>query len=241
MTTELPIIETVGLVKRFGFRPVLRGLTLNVRRGESLALMGANGAGKSTLLRLMVGLGRPDEGVLRVGGWDIPREAAQIRSHLGFVAHKPLLYDGLTARENLHFFGRLYGLSKDSLEERIEGLLTQVGLKKRAFDLVRGFSRGMLQRLSIARALIHQPDILILDEPFTGLDLAGVDILMGVIDAARAEGKTVILTTHDPAHALRLCDRVAVIAKGVVGLDEVMTNFASPEALAEAYGYKNAV
>lgn len=235
MTDERPLIEIAGLIKRFGFRPVLRGLHLTIQRGESLALMGANGAGKSTLLRLMVGLGRPDEGTLTVGGWDIPREAAHIRAHLGFVAHKPLLYDGLTARENLLFFGRLYGLHGADLDSRADDLLAQVGLKKRGFDLVRGFSRGMLQRLSIARALMHQPDMLLLDEPFTGLDLAGVEVLMSVIDSARADGKTVILTTHDPAHALRLCDRLAVISKGVVALTCPTADFSSPDALAAAY------
>ena len=236
MTVDLPFIHAAGLIKRFGFRTVLRGLDLSVPRGQSLALMGANGAGKSTLLRLMVGLGRPDGGTLTVGGWDIPREAAQIRAHLGVVTHKPLLYDGLTARENLLFFGRLYGLNGAALDSRADDLLAQVGLKKRGFDLVRGFSRGMLQRLSIARALLHQPDMLLLDEPFTGLDLAGVDVLTAVIDSARTEGKTVILTTHDPAHALRLSDRVIVLSKGVVALDSPTSAFTSPYELAEAYG-----
>jgi len=235
MNVERPLIQAVGLIKRFGFRPVLRGLDLSIPRGQSLALMGANGAGKSTLLRLMVGLGRPDGGTLTVGGWDIPREAAHIRAHLGVVTHKPLLYEGLTARENLLFFGRLYGLTGAALDSRAEELLAQVGLKKRGFDLVRGFSRGMLQRLSIARALLHQPDMLLLDEPFTGLDLAGVDVLTAVIDSARAEGKTILLTTHDPAHALRLSDRVAVLSKGVVALDSPASAFASQNALAEAY------
>jgi len=231
MTDSLPLIHAAGLIKRFGFRTVLRGLHLSVPHGQSLALMGANGAGKSTLMRLMVGLGRPDGGTLTVGGWDIPREAAHIRAHLGVVTHKPLLYDGLTARENLLFFGRLYGLTGATLDSRADELLAQVGLKKRGFDLVRGFSRGMLQRLSIARALIHHPDILLLDEPFTGLDLAGVDVLMAVIDSARADGKTIVLTTHDPAHALRLTDRVIVLSKGVVALDSPTSAFASADAL----------
>jgi len=231
MTDSLPLIHAAGLIKRFGFRTVLRGLHLSVPHGQSLALMGANGAGKSTLMRLMVGLGRPDGGTLTVGGWDIPREAAHIRAHLGVVTHKPLLYDGLTARENLLFFGRLYGLTGATLDSRADELLAQVGLKKRGFDLVRGFSRGMLQRLSIARALIHHPDILLLDEPFTGLDLAGVDVLMAVIDSARADGKTIVLTTHDPAHALRLTDRVIVLSKGVVALDSPTSAFASADVL----------
>lgn len=235
MPAESPLIDIQSVTRRFGFRPVLRGLSLTIPRGQSLALMGANGAGKSTLLRLLAGLGRPDAGLITIGGWDIPREAAQVRGHLGFVAHKPLLYDGLTARENLLFFGRLYGLGGYPLEARADALLADVGLKKRSHDLVRGFSRGMLQRLSIARALIHQPDILLLDEPFTGLDLAGVDVLMGVIDAARAEGKTIVLTTHEPAHALRLCDRVVVIRTGVIGLDAPSADFATPDDLARAY------
>jgi heme ABC exporter ATP-binding subunit CcmA len=232
---DRPLLEAVGLVKRFGFRAVLRGLDLCVPRGQAIALMGANGAGKSTLMRLLTGLTRPDGGVLTVGGWVMPREAAQVRPHLGYVAHKPLVYDGLTARENLLFFGRLYGLAGAALHERADDLLAQVGLKKRAHDVVRGFSRGMLQRLSIARALLHAPDILLLDEPFTGLDLNGVEVLSGLVEAKRAAGCTIILTTHDPAHALRLCERLVVLARGGLVVDSPTSAYATPEALATAY------
>lgn len=232
---ERPLVQASGLVKRYGFRAVLRGLDFAVPPGQSVALMGANGAGKSTLLRLMVGLSRPDGGSLTVGGWTMPYEAAHVRAHLGFVAHKPLLYDGLTARENLVFFGQLYGLGGADLDQRAEELLALVGLKKRAFDTVRGFSRGMLQRLSIARALLHRPDLLLLDEPFTGLDLTGAALLETLITDARAAGHTVLIATHDPAHALALADRVVVLSKGVVALDSPTSAFGSPGALAAAY------
>lgn len=232
---ERPLVQASGLVKRYGFRAVLRGLDFAVPPGQSVALMGANGAGKSTLLRLMVGLSRPDGGSLTVGGWTMPYEAAHVRAHLGFVAHKPLLYDGLTARENLVFFGQLYGLGGADLDQRAEELLALVGLKKRAFDTVRGFSRGMLQRLSIARALLHRPDLLLLDEPFTGLDLTGTALLETLITDARTAGHTVLIATHDPAHALALADRVVVLSKGVVALDSPTSVFGSPSALAAAY------
>jgi heme exporter protein A len=229
------LLRAAQLVKRYGFRSVLRGLTLDIPRGQALALMGANGAGKSTLMRLFAGLSRPDGGLVSVGGWEMPREAGAVRAHLGYVAHKPLLYDGLTARENLLFFGKLYGLSGDELNARTADGLARVGLARRAHDLVRGFSRGMLQRLSIARALLHHPDILLLDEPFTGLDLTGVEVLATLIEQGRDSGQTIVLATHDPTHAVRLCSRLTVLSKGVIALDAPMTDFPTPAALAQAY------
>jgi heme exporter protein A len=213
------LIDAKDVTKGYGLLPVLRGLTLSVPSGQAVALMGANGSGKSTFLRLLSGLSRPDGGALTVGGWSMPRESEQVRRHLGVVAHRPLVYEGLTARENLRFYGRLYGLTGADLEARAEAGLERVGLKRRADDVTRGFSRGMMQRLSLARALLHDPDILLFDEPFTGLDPSATALLSQIITDSRAAGKTLLMTTHDAAQAVTLCDRVVVIAKGVVSFD----------------------
>lgn len=213
------LIEAVELTKGYGLLPVLRGLTLSIPTGQAVALMGANGSGKSTFLRLLSGLSRPDGGALTVGGWSMPRESEQVRRHLGVVAHRPLVYEGLTARENLRFYGRLYGMSGDDLEARAEAGLERVGLRRRADDVTRGFSRGMMQRLSIARALLHDPDILLFDEPFTGLDPSATALLSQLIADMREAGRTLVMTTHDPAQAVALCDRVVVVAKGIAAFD----------------------
>jgi heme ABC exporter ATP-binding subunit CcmA len=213
------IIRAEKLVKAYGLLPVLRGLDLEIARGTCVALLGPNGSGKSTLMRLLSGLSRPTSGALSVGGWALPREAAAVRAHIGVIGHRPLLYDGLTARENLLFFGRLYGLPADALDARIATLLSQVGLTRRAHDLTRTFSRGMQQRLSIARALLHDPDVLLFDEPYTGLDLNAVATLDALLNQARAEGRTIVLTTHQLDQAVALADRALILARGVIGYD----------------------
>lgn len=213
-----PIIETVDLVKSFGFLPVLRGLDLRVERGQFVALLGPNGSGKSTLMRLLAGLARPTSGVIRVGGWELPGEAAAVRRQIGLVSHKALLYETLTARENLQFFARLYDLP--DAEDRIDAMLTQVGLKRRAHDLVRTFSRGMLQRLSIARALLHQPDVLLFDEPYTGLDQSAALMLDDLLTATgRDAGRTIIMATHQLDRAGRLAERVIILSRGDIAYD----------------------
>lgn len=224
------MIEVVGLVKSFGLRPVLRGLDMNVTRGECLALLGANGAGKTTLLRILSALSRPSKGQVAIGGWRLPDEAAAVRAHLGVVGHAPLLYAELTADENLRFFARLYHTDV----ARIAVVLERVGLSGRAHDRVGAFSRGMQQRLSIARALLHDPEIWLLDEPHTGLDVAGASLLDDLITELRAAGRTLILTTHDFGRALVLSNRIAVLSKGrISGL--VASNTLDPASLGAWY------
>lgn len=219
MSASQPIIDVQALVKTYDLLPVLRKLSLQIQRGEFVALLGPNGSGKSTLLRLLCGLSRPTAGTIRIGGWDLPKEAAAVRAQLGLVSHKAILYDTLTAQENLRFFARLYNLPAASIDTRITEMLAQVGLARRAHDLVRTFSRGMLQRLSIARALLHNPDILLLDEPYTGLDQDASRVLDDLLRAAHADGRTILMTTHDLSRAAILPTRIVILSRGVIGYD----------------------
>jgi heme exporter protein A len=215
------LIETRALTKAFGWQPVLKKLDLSIERGEFVALLGPNGSGKSTLLRLIAGLSKPTAGIIRVGGWELPREADAVRAQIGLVSHKPLLYDNLTAYENLLFFCRLYAL--DDQDGRIKRGLERVGLAKRSADLVRTYSRGMLQRLSIARALLHQPDVLLMDEPYTGLDVDAAATLDSLMRDAHAEGHTILMTTHELERAATLATRAVILSRGVIGYDTPMT------------------
>lgn len=219
MSESQPIIDVQTLVKTYDLLPVLRKLNLQIERGEFVALLGPNGSGKSTLLRLLCGLSRPTAGTIRIGGWELPKEAAAVRAQLGLVSHKAILYDTLTAQENLLFFARLYNLPAASIDARITEMLAQVGLARRAHDLVRTFSRGMLQRLSIARALLHNPDILLLDEPYTGLDQDASRVLDDLLRAAHADGRTILMTTHDLSRAAILPTRIVILSRGVIGYD----------------------
>ncbi len=216
------IIETHALTKAYGLQPVLRKIDLGIERGEFVALLGANGSGKSTLLRLLCALTKPTAGSITVGGWELPKEAAAVRSQIGLVSHKSLVYDNLTAIENLRFFARVYGL--DDIDGRIKRGLERVGLGKRGGDLVRTYSRGMLQRLSIARALIHDPDVLLLDEPYTGLDQDASGILDSLLVQAHGDGKTIIMVTHELDRAQRLAQRAIIISRGAIVLDAPMSS-----------------
>jgi len=226
------VIETRSLRKSFGLRPVLRGVDLEVAPGECLALMGPNGAGKTTLLRILATLSKPTAGLVRVAGLPLPAAAGQVRRRLGVVAHHTLLYSDLTADENLQFYARMFALADAG--PRIAAVLEQVGLAARRHDLVRTFSRGMQQRLAIARALLHEPDVMMFDEPYTGLDPQAADMLDQVLAEARHAGRTTLLTTHDLGRALSLADRVAILARGVIVYSAACHGL-DPRALAETY------
>ncbi len=227
-----PLIETKGLTKAFGLMPVLRKLEFAVERGEFVALLGHNGSGKSTLMRMLCGLSKPTAGTIRVGGWELPKEADAVRAQIGVVSHKTLLYDTLTARENLRFFASLYNTTVNDV--KINAALTRVGLGKRGDDLVRGFSRGMQQRLSIARALLHEPDVLIFDEPYTGLDQDGSAALDELLKDAHQAGHTILMATHDLDRAAVLATRAVILSRGVIGVDMPLDGVTGA-ALAEAY------
>ncbi len=207
-------IEVRRLVKSFGLKPVLKGVDFAVEAGEFVAVLGPNGAGKTTFLRILASLSRPGMGEVHVAGYRLPQQASQVRGALGVVSHQPLLYGDLTAAENLRFFGRMYGLA--ALDDRIRQVLKLVGLAARARDLVREFSRGMQQRLAIGRAILHDPRVMLFDEPYTGLDPEAAAMLDGLLLEVAGRGRTVVMTTHDLSRAGTLATRVDILARGVI-------------------------
>ncbi len=208
------MIEVRRLVKTFGLKPVLRGVDFHVEPGEFVALVGPNGAGKTTFLRILASLSRPTLGEVRLAGHPLPAQAAAVRRVLGVVSHQPLLYGDLTAEENLRFYARMYGLVDP--EPRVREILETIGLTKRRRDLVRQFSRGMQQRLAIGRAVLHDPEVMLFDEPHTGLDPEAATMLDGLLRDVAARGRTVVMTSHDLARASDLASRVDILARGVI-------------------------
>lgn len=208
------MIEVKKLVKRFGLKTILRGLDFSVQPGEFVALLGPNGAGKTTFLRILATLSRPSLGQVQVAGHNIPNQAAEVRAKLGVVSHLPLLYPDLTAEENIRFYGRMYGIA--NMEERITEVLEMVGLNTRRRDLVRTFSRGMQQRLAIGRAVVHDPEVMLFDEPYTGLDQDASEMLDDVLRSVAAKGRTVVMTSHDLARAEDLATRFDILSRGVI-------------------------
>jgi heme exporter protein A len=208
------MIRIQGLVKSYGSNVVLRGVDLHVKPGEFVTLVGPNGAGKTTLLRIVATLQKPSAGSVTVGGWSLPHEAGRVRNHIGLVSHHALLYGDLSAAENLEFYARLYQL--DHRQERVAAALQLVGLAARQRDPVRSFSRGMLQRLTIARATLHEPDVLLFDEPYTGLDQDATALLDDLLRQEVARGRTIFMITHDLARGLDLCQRIAILNRGKI-------------------------
>jgi heme exporter protein A len=225
------MIVVRGLVKRFGLKTVLRGVDFTVQPGEFVALLGPNGAGKTTFLRILASLARPSAGEVRVAGLRLPDQAADIRALLGVVSHLPLLYGELNAQENLRFYGRMYGVPR--LEERVAEILHMVALEDRR-EPVRAFSRGMQQRLAIGRAVLHDPEVMLFDEPYTGLDQAAAAMLDGVLRSVAARGRTVVMTSHDLARAQSLATRFDILAHGVIAASATRKQ-AAGQGLARIY------
>jgi heme exporter protein A len=203
--------------KTFVTRPVLKGVDLAVSAGQAVCLCGINGAGKSTLLRVVAGLLRPDSGSVAVGQCDMRREPERAKRRLGMISHASMAYPELTVAENLTFAARLYGVPDRA--GRIEALLAGTGLASYRYDRAGILSRGLMQRLAIARALLHQPAVLLADEPFTGLDADASERLLVIFDQFVRAGGALLMTTHDTRLGLRCCRRVAVLDQGVLILD----------------------
>ena len=196
----MPAIELEGLERRYGERVALAGVSVRVEEGQTLAVLGANGAGKTTLLRVLAGLLRPHGGVARVLGAELPEETWKVHGKVGYLGHEPLLYRELTGRENLTYHARLHGVNG----ARVDEALRSVGMERRADEPLRELSRGMVQRLAAARAVLHRPPLLLLDEPRAGLDPAAAELLEPLI--GRASGRTRVLVTHDVERALEEAD-----------------------------------
>lgn len=213
------MIEVQALAKYFGRLAALRDFNLTVRQGEFVAVFGRNGAGKTTLLRVLAGLSRPSSGSvwIHVPSQPHPQSSQAARGSMGYLSHNTALYLDLTALENLRFYARLFGLPAGN--EELQLLIDQVGLAGRGREPVRNYSRGMQQRLAIARAFVHDPAIFLLDEPFTGLDQPGTEFLKRYLSQVHARGKTCVMAIHDLPLGYELADRLVIIERGVVALD----------------------
>ena len=207
-------IEIIGLSKAFGRTQVLRRLDLSVPWGQVLTILGPNGSGKTTLIKILATLTKPDDGLVRACGFDLVREGQSVRRTIGVVTHDTLLYNNLTGYENLRFYSQMFGL--DNVDSRIEVVTKQMGLTARLHQRVTTLSHGLRKRFSIARALLHDPIILLMDEPETGLDQEALSFLDDIISGASFPNRTVVMTTHNLERGLKLGHRVAILSDGIV-------------------------
>ncbi len=224
-------MEVADLSKNYGGPPVLRSVSFRLHRREGLILLGPNGAGKSTMLRILAGIHRAGGGMIRIDGMRASFRDGEVRRKVGFVSHETYLYDSLTARENLRFFGSLYGLRGDP---PIDAALREAGLSRFADRPVGSFSRGMAQRLTLARARLHRPPLLLLDEPFTGLDPIAASDLEKTLRVFCEEGGAFVMATHDLAHVVGVGSRLLVLRKGLI-VHEADLAHADPAGLEEIY------
>ena len=206
-------IHIEGLSKSFGSLDALKGIDLSVGEGEFLTIFGPNGAGKTTLLRILSSLTKPTKGKVLIAGRDIRKEPQEIRKSVGFISHQPFLYESLSAFENIRFFASMYGISNAG--RKAAEVIRKVGLQSRTHDLVRTFSSGMKQRLAVARAIVHDPKILLLDEPYSGLDQHGTRIFNEMLKLLKTQKRTILMTTHNISEGFELSDRVAILSNGM--------------------------
>lgn len=225
-------LDVRGLAKRFGRLRALDGIDLDLAPGTVLALFGPNGAGKTTLVKVLAGLMRPTEGRLLLDGEDMLARPAALRRRIGLLTHSPYLYGELTARENLHLYATLYSVERR--HERVEGVLAAVGMAGRGDDRVKTFSRGMLQRVAIARVLIHSPDLMLLDEPYSGLDPRAAEMLTELLRGVADDRRILILTTHDVHHGLELATEVAIQVRGRIAFRQPARAL-TPQMLGRTY------
>ncbi len=216
-SSGVPAISAVGVRKDYGDRAVLRGIDLSIGWGEIAVLFGANGAGKTTLLRILAGLARPDSGSVHIAGRRMGRTGGAARRLVGFAGHQTMLYNDLTCRENLDFYCKLYGVADHS--RRADQALEQLNLSDRADRRVRTLSHGMQKRLSMARAIMHKPAVLLLDEPESGLDTASLETLGDLLRDWAASGRSALLTTHNAEVGLAWASRALALAGGRVAYD----------------------
>jgi len=209
-----PVVETRDLSMRFGGVLAVNNVSFDVKQGEVFTLIGPNGAGKTTLMRIVAGLVKPSRGEVALSGVSVGKAGGELRRYIGLVSHMPLLYDNLSGWENLAFFARLYDMQQP--DERIEAVLRAVDLWQRRRDLVRTYSRGMIQRLAIGRAILHDPPVLLLDEPDTGLDQSSSQMLHDLIRRLGATSRAILLSTHNLDRALEWADSVCLLSEGKI-------------------------
>lgn len=232
------MIEIEGLTKSFGSHIAVKDVSFDVRPGEVVGLLGPNGAGKTTTLRMLSTTLRPTSGTARIAGYDVVREPDKVRASLGVLPTDPGLYGRLTAEENLRFFGRLAGLSGAELERRIDRLLKWLGMDEHRKRRTEGFSKGMRQKIALARSILHEPPVLILDEPTAGLDVSAARTIIDFIQESKAAGRTVLFSSHYLVEAERVCDRIAIIADGRIratGTPEEICREAGADTLEDAF------
>ncbi len=214
------MIEAQGLVKQYGDIEAVRGLSFTIRQGEIFGFLGPNGAGKTTTISMLSCLLEPTAGSATVAGYDIVKESSEVKQRIGLVPQELALYPTLSARDNLNFFGRIYGLHGSALRQRVDETLEMVGLAERAGSAVETFSGGMKRRLNIAAGLLHRPEVLFLDEPTVGVDPQSRNAIFEHVERLNAAGMTILYTTHYMEEAERLCQRVAIIDEGrIIALD----------------------
>lgn len=216
------MIEIKKLTKQADNKLILRGVDLSIKKGETVAILGPNGAGKSTLLKVLATLIKPTSGRVLVNDMDLKKNHIQIKKIMGYLPHSSLLYDHYSPLENLVFFGKIYGVK--NVEQRAVGLVKEVGLSFFLNEPVKNFSRGMIQRIAIARAIVHEPEILLLDEPHTGLDQGAISILNNVILAMKQKGTTTLMVTHDFKQAAEICNRIIIVKNGKIVDDFMIEN-----------------
>jgi heme exporter protein A len=226
------MIEIKKLIKQADTKLILRGIDLSIKKGETVAILGPNGAGKSTLLKTIATLIKPSSGEVKINGLDLKKNANEIKKIMGYLPHSSLLYEHYSPLENLVFFGNLYGVK--GVEEKAIQLVKDVGLSFFLKEPVKNFSRGMIQRTAIARAIIHDPELLLLDEPHTGLDQGAVSILNDVIVSMKDRGATTLMVTHDFKQAAEICDRIIIVKSGKI-VDDFTINENQLEFLTEKY------
>ena len=212
-----PAIDVSGLTKSYGDHPALRGIDFKVNRSDSVVVFGPNGAGKTTLIKVLATIARPTSGRILVDGLDLKDKAEDIRRRIGVVGHSTYLYGNLTGYENLDFYGRVYDIQRR--DERIRQVAALVEMTARLHDRVGSLSRGMQQRLSIARAILHNPSIMLLDEPETGLDQRAIQIIWPAIRGEEDARRTLVMTTHDLERGFALCDRLVILNRGRVAYE----------------------
>lgn len=227
------MIEIKKLTKQADNKLILRGVDLSIKKGETVAILGPNGAGKSTLLKVLATLIKPTSGLIKINGLDLKKDHIEIKKLLGYLPHSSLLYDHYSPLENLVFFGNIYGVN--NVEQKASKLVKEVGLSFFLNEPVKNFSRGMIQRIAIARAIIHNPEILLLDEPHTGLDQGAISILNNVILSMKEKGATTLMVTHDFKQAAEICDRIIIVKNGRI-VDDFKIENRNLGVVSEKYG-----